>query len=56
MTARISEFRRIIAFRNILIHGYTDVDDRLVWEMVDTKLRVLTPLSLKNMRAHRFGG
>ncbi len=38
---RISEHRRIIAFRNILIHGYADVDDRLVWDVVQAKLPVL---------------
>ncbi len=38
---RIGEHRRIIAFRNILIHGYTEVDDRLVWDIVQTKLPVL---------------
>lgn len=38
----ISEHRRIIAFRNILIHGYADVDDRLVWDVVETKLPVLS--------------
>ena len=38
---RISEHRRIIAFRNILIHGYADVDDRLVWDVVQGKLPVL---------------
>lgn len=37
----ISEFRRIIAFRNILIHGYADVDDRLVWDIVETKVAPL---------------
>lgn len=37
----ISDFRRIIAFRNILIHGYADVDHRLVWDVVETKLPVL---------------
>ncbi len=36
-----SEHRRIIAFRNILIHGYADVDDRLVWDVVQGKLPVL---------------
>ena len=41
LTARISEHRRIVAFRNILIHGYADVDDRLVWDVVETKLPVL---------------
>jgi len=39
--ARISLYRRIIAFRNILIHGYTDVDDRIVWDVVKSNLPVL---------------
>ena len=39
---RISEHRRIIAFRNILIHAYADVDERLVWDVVETKLPVLS--------------
>jgi uncharacterized protein with HEPN domain len=38
---RISEHRRIVAFRNILIHGYADVDDRLVWGVIEAKLPVL---------------
>ena len=41
LVARISDYRRIIAFRNILIHGYADVDDRLVWDVVEAKLPVL---------------
>lgn len=41
LVTRIGEFRRIIAFRNILIHHYTDVDDRLVWDIVETKLPTL---------------
>jgi len=41
LVARISESRRIIAFRNILIHRYTDVDERLVWDVVETKLPIL---------------
>lgn len=33
-TARqITNFQRIIAFRNILIHGYADLDDSLVWNI-----------------------
>jgi uncharacterized protein with HEPN domain len=41
LAARISEYRRIIAFRNVLIHSYADVDHRLVWDVVQTKLPVL---------------
>jgi uncharacterized protein with HEPN domain len=41
VAARITDHHRIVAFRNILIHGYADVDDRLVWDVVETKLPVL---------------
>ncbi len=36
--SRIGDHRRIIAFRNILVHGYAGVDDMLVWDMVATRL------------------
>ncbi len=42
IAAGISERRAIVAFRNILIHGYAEVDDRLVWDVVETKLPILT--------------
>ena len=38
VAARITEHRSIIAFRNILIHAYADVDDRIVWDVVETEL------------------
>ena len=41
LAAGISEHRAIVAFRNILIHGYAEVDDRLVWDVVETKLPIL---------------
>jgi len=41
LVSRITDYRRIVAFRNILIHGYADVDDRLVWDVVETKLLVV---------------
>jgi uncharacterized protein with HEPN domain len=34
----IPELARIIAFRNILVHGYADVDNRLVWGVIETDL------------------
>lgn len=36
--ARIPELARLVAFRNVLVHGYADVDHRLVWDLVQTKL------------------
>jgi uncharacterized protein with HEPN domain len=36
--SEISDHQRIIAFRNILIHGYAQVDDRVVWNVLATKL------------------
>lgn len=39
--ARISDFRRIIGFRNVLIHGYDAIDDETTWRIVVGKLPVL---------------
>lgn len=36
--SRITEYQRIIAFRNVLIHGYADVDDQIVWGVVTKDL------------------
>ncbi len=41
VVASIQGYQRIIAFRNVLIHGYADVDDRLVWDVVETSLPTL---------------
>ena len=37
----IREDRKIIAFRNVLIHGYADVDDALVWDLLQSRLPAL---------------
>lgn len=39
--SKISDYQRIISFRNVLIHNYADVDSRLVWDIVETKLPTL---------------
>jgi uncharacterized protein with HEPN domain len=36
--SHIPELQRIVAFRNILIHGYATVDDALVWQVLVDKL------------------
>ena len=38
VAALIPELPKIIAFRNVLIHGYATVDDRLVWGVVESDL------------------
>ena len=39
--ARITDWRDIIDFRNLLVHGYDVINDRLVWETVTDDLPVL---------------
>lgn len=38
MASHIPDLPRIVAFRNILIHGYATVDDALVWQVLVDKL------------------
>ena len=35
---RITDARRIVAFRNRLIHGYSSVSDEVVWGIVEASL------------------
>jgi uncharacterized protein with HEPN domain len=37
LAARITDARNIIGFRNILTHAYAQVDDRIVWGLVQSK-------------------
>ncbi len=39
--ARLTGYPRMVSFRNILIHAYADVDDRLVWDVIETHLPTL---------------
>jgi uncharacterized protein with HEPN domain len=35
---KIDDLPRIVAFRNILSHGYASVDDALVWQLLSDRL------------------
>jgi uncharacterized protein with HEPN domain len=41
LSNRITESRRIIAFRNRLIHGYASVSNEVVWGVVEANLATL---------------
>lgn len=38
LAERISDYRKIIAFRNILAHRYAYVDDATVWDIIVSNL------------------
>src|SRR5687768_11657361 len=38
---RITEYRNIISFRNVLIHGYTAVNHSTTWDIVQNDLPIL---------------
>lgn len=41
VAAALSDHKNIIAFRNILIHAYARIDDRIVWNLVHSSLAQL---------------
>ncbi len=38
---RLSEYNRIIGFRNQIIHGYSMVDHETTWRIIELKLPIL---------------
>ena len=42
VAAAITDARQIIAFRNILVHGYDVVRNEVVWGILETGLPTLT--------------
>jgi uncharacterized protein with HEPN domain len=38
LAATIPEHRQVIAFRNVLIHGYASVDHNIVWGVIEKSL------------------
>lgn len=44
IATRITDLPRIVAFRNVLIHGYATIDDRIVWEVATERIQELLEL------------
>lgn len=38
---RISDYRKIKSFRNVIVHGYDSIDDATTWNVINSKLPVL---------------
>ncbi len=38
MEGQITDFKKIVSFRNVLVHSYFGIDDRIVWDALTTKL------------------
>lgn len=38
MASNVAELRRVIGFRNILVHGYAAIDYDTVWRLIEDKL------------------
>ncbi|MBX9924750.1 MAG: DUF86 domain-containing protein [Hyphomicrobiaceae bacterium] len=36
--ASLPEIGRVIAFRNVLVHGYATIDDKIVWGVLEADL------------------
>lgn len=44
VAGRIDDLPRVVAFRNVLIHGYATIDDVIVWEVATERLAGLVEL------------
>ncbi|MCE7903164.1 MAG: DUF86 domain-containing protein [Gammaproteobacteria bacterium PRO9] len=51
VAARIPEAPRIIAFRNILIHGYAVLDQQIVWRVIHDHLQPLLAAVERELRS-----
>ncbi len=49
---KITDAARIIAFRNILVHGYAIIQDQLVWDIVESRLPPLKAEVADLIREH----
>ena len=50
LTVHITDYRRIIDFRHIPVHGYNKVDDQIVWDAAQHYLPILLTEVAQQMR------
>ena len=41
ISEKITQHRNIIGFRHVLVHGYSSLDPDTVWNVVETKVKIL---------------
>jgi uncharacterized protein with HEPN domain len=41
MLAKVHDYRAMISFRNLLVHGYDALDVRIVWAIIEDDLEPL---------------
>ena len=41
LAEKITNLKNIIAFRNVLVHAYAQIDNRIVWGIVESELPIL---------------
>ena len=41
MAESITDYRKMIAFRNVLIHGYATIEPLIVWGVIESNLKTL---------------
>jgi uncharacterized protein with HEPN domain len=41
LAGQITDYRKIISFRNVLIHGYSHINPAITWDIVQNNLPIL---------------
>ena len=41
LLSQLSDYQRIISFRNVLAHGYDVISNRIVWDIIENRLPIL---------------
>src|SRR5437660_1475474 len=38
LASMVTDYRKVIGFRNVLVHGYETIDDAIVWQTIKAHL------------------